>query len=127
MSNVEFDHLIAALKQIRSLANQEALFIERKEIDEMWTLREARNNLTLFVNEHCERTTAKGHFGMDQVADLSLLVHAIQEMDSKNLDRLTELKRRSAEQLGRLYEGKQALHGYRAASGQSPVYIDRRG
>ena len=127
MSRVEWAECRSSLERILGLANQESLFIERDEIDEIWRLREDRRKLTNRVVAQCEMAVMANDVGIHEVARLSCLLASIDEADHRNMERLAKFRSGAAKQLTHLYEGKQAVGGYRVACGLTPVYIDRRG
>ena len=127
MNHIDWEECIAALERIRSLAIQEERFVERGKFDQLWSLRQDRGDLTGVVAQCCEGSGSTGDLTRQQRARLSAVVHSIYEVDQRNLERLTDRKREAASQLERLYDGREAIHGYRVADGHIPLYIDRRG
>lgn len=127
MSLVEWTEWKSSVARILAIADQEALFIQRGELEEIWRLRQQRRDLTNLVAEQWGGTVDTNGLLSDQVDDLSLLLRSICDADRRNMERLAGLKRDAATQLVHLYEGKQAVDAYRVDSGRTPEYIDRRG
>lgn len=127
MSLVERTEWRAAVEEILALANQEGLLIDREEMEEIWRLRERRRELINRIVEKWKMTIEANGLSSREVDDLSRLLCSIDEADRRNMDRLACLKRDAAMQLVHLYEGRQAVDGYRVGCDQVPLYIDRRG
>jgi len=127
VSRTDWTECRSSLERILALANQEGLFIDREELDEIWRLREDRRKLTKLVVAQCEMAVIADDVAVHEVARLSCLLASIGESDRRNMERLAKFKSGAAKQLVHLYEGKQAVGGYRVASGLTPNYVDRRG
>jgi len=127
LSHIDWTDCRSALERILALANQEGEFIDREKIDEIWRVREDRRRLTKHVVSQCEMAAMADDVGVQEVARLSGLLASIGEADHRNMERLAKFRSAATKQMIHLYEGRQAVGGYRVASGLTPVYIDRRG
>ena len=127
MSRTDWNECRSSLERILALANQEGLLIDREELDDIWRLREDRRKLTKLVVAQCEMAVVADDVAVHGVARLSCLLASIAESDRRNMERLAKFRSGAAKQLVHLYEGKQAVGGYRVASGLTPIYVDRRG
>jgi hypothetical protein len=127
MASDVWSESLRILEQIEELATQEGNLIDAEVIDQIWTNRRRREELTELLAATVRQASMRGERMPGETEKLiGGLLETIRRTDCRNMEELERRKDELRAVRHRLGSGRVAVASYRFAGDSIPSYLDRR-